>query len=198
MPSKIDTDKLLADHKRLIESEAYKYSSHIPYSLALVEAYKLAREAANDFDPKLGYKFSTYLVNKLQKLSRTSTQYGGAVRLPEDKQFKMQKLNTAEEELLATLNRPPSVAELADATGFSLKVINDLLQNRKGEVNLSRLQYTPTFGDDDNDEWLHFVYHDLSDKDKVIFEHRTGFGGRLSNSISFLRYLWLGGVLLVK
>lgn len=177
MPN-LTEEELLKKYKNLIESETRKYATHLPHSIVLVEAYKLARQAAKDFDPKLGFQFSTFLVNRLQKLSRISTQYGSAARIPEDKQFKMVKLNQAEAELTAELGREPTVSEIADSAHLSISAVKDLLSRRKGEVNIGNLQYTPIFTGPANDEWVHFVYHDLPQRDKVIFEHKTGFAGR--------------------
>lgn len=173
-----DIDKLIADHRRLIDAEAFKYAKFVPLSYVQVEAHRLAREAAEKYDPTMGIKFSTFLTNQLQKLSRLSTQYGGTVRVPENKQFKINKLNQIETGLADTLGRAPNVSELADASGMHIGAVNNLLQARKKEVNLSNLAYAPIFYEGDDDDWVHFVYHDLSDKDKLIFEHRTGFGGK--------------------
>lgn len=180
---KPDKKKLIEDHKRLIEAEAFNHSKFIPLAVMKAEAFKLADEAADNFDHNAGVKFSTYLTNQLKKLSRISTQYGNAVRLPENKQFKINRINHIEKDLESQLHRTPSVAELADASGMSLAEINGLLQSRKKEVAASNITHTPIFVDNSNDEWLHFVYHDLADRDKLIFEHKTGFGGKevLSN-----------------
>lgn len=175
---KVDIEKLLADHKKLIEQEASKYSGYLSNSFVLAEAYKLAREAANNYDPSTGFKFSTMLVNSLKKLSRLSTQYGGMFRIPENKQFKIQKLNKADEELRAEYGREPSLQELSNFTGMSLKEVTNLSKVRKKEVNISNLAYTPTFVEDQNDDWIHYVYHDLADRDKLILEYKTGFGGK--------------------
>lgn len=176
--SKTEIDKLIADHKRLIEAEARKYSGFIPYTFVLVEANKLAREAAQKYNPNAGVKFSTYLTNQLRKLYRLSTQFGGTVRVPEDKQFQINRLNQAETELQDTLGRPPTASELADKTGFNLPTINTLLGTRKKDVNLTNLAYAPVFMEGEDDEWVHFVYHDLEPRDKLIFEYRTGFAGK--------------------
>lgn len=177
-------EELINSHKRLIEAEASKYSRFIPVTFTTIEAYKLARQAAEKYDPKTGVKFSTYLTNALQKLSRLSTQYGNIVRIPENKQFKINRVNQIEQGLTEQLGRSPSVAELSDATGMGMSALNSLLTSRKKEVNMSNLAYSPVFVEGNEDEWIHFVYHDLSEKDKIIFEHRTGFGGKaiLDNS----------------
>lgn len=170
--------KLIDSHKRLIELEASKHAKFIPLSAVLVEAYKLAGQAAEKYDPTTGVKFSTYLTNALQKLSRMSTQYGGIVRVPENKQFKINRMNQMELDLTSQLGRPPSIEELADSLGTSVGQVHTLLSDRKKEVNISNLSYTPVFSDSTIDEWVHFVYHDLAPKDKLILEHRIGFGGK--------------------
>lgn len=172
-----DVEKLLSEHKKLIEAEAKKYAINVPLVTVQIEAYKLARKAAESYTPG-NVKFSTYLVNSLKKLSRLSTQYGSSIRMPENIQFGINKLNNAEKELESSLGRTPSVAELSDFTGFNLKTVDSLLKNKKTTVSLNNLLTTPTIVDSSNDEWLSFVYHDLAPKDKVIFEHKTGFGGR--------------------
>ena len=180
-----DIKKLLDSHKNMIEMEASKQSSFIPHTVALAEAYHIAKDAARTYDPKSGVKFSTYLTSHLQKLSRISTQYGGAIRLPEHQQFKVQKLNDASAHLNEELGRDPSVAELSDHTGMGLAQVNLLLHNRKKDVNFNNLSDTPIFASDTaSDDWTHFVYHDLPPNDKIIFEHKTGFGNKevLDNS----------------
>ncbi|MEI8345139.1 MAG: sigma-70 domain-containing protein [Candidatus Omnitrophota bacterium] len=174
-----DIPKLLADHKKLIELEASKAAQFIPLTVAQIEAYKLAHEAALGFNENLGIKFSTYLTNHLKKLQRISTQYGSLARVPENKQFKIQKINKAMEHLESELGRPPSTSEISDFTGMNMPTLNSLLKLRKKEVNMNNLAHTPVFVESsDSDDWIHYVYHDLPEHDKVIFEHKTGFGNK--------------------
>jgi DNA-directed RNA polymerase specialized sigma subunit len=177
MKNKNNIDKLLSEHKNLIESEARKYAINVPLITVQIDAYKLAREAAENYVPG-GVKFSTYLVNSLKKLSRLSTQYGSAVRMPENVQFGINKLNTAGKELESDLGREATVEELSDRTGFNIKAVDSLLKNKKSTISINNILNTPTIIDNSNDEWLSFVYHDLIPRDKVIFEHKTGFGNK--------------------
>lgn len=171
-------DDLISSHKKMIELEASRHARFVPSSVVTAEAYKLARKAARTYDPASGFKFSTHLTNQLKKLSRISTQFGATIRLPENKQFKLQRLNQIELILKEELGREASVSELADATGMSIKEINYLKQHRTNDVNISNMAYTPTFINNGNDEWMHFVYHDLEPIDKVIFEYKVGFAGK--------------------
>jgi hypothetical protein len=178
-----DVEQLIKDNKKLIDLEASRYASNLPLITVQIEAYKLAREAAKTYDPKSGYKFSTHLVNNLKKLSRLSTKYGAIIRSPENIQFGVNKLQKLEKDLEHTLGRAPTLEELSHHSGFSMKVTKSMLSNRKTVTGLSSLFDAPTIISGENDEWVQFVYHDLSDKDKLIFEHLTGYGGKpvLSN-----------------
>lgn len=175
---KPSVEKLLLDHDRLIRSEAAKYSSHVPVAPVLADAYKLARKAAETYDPSTGNNFSTHLVNSLKKLSRISTTYGNMLRLPENKQFALQKLNKADEELRGELGREPTTSELSEHTGMHEKKVVKILKGRHKEVNVANLLVTPTFVDSQNDEWVQFVYHSLPQEDKLIMEYATGMSGR--------------------
>ena len=117
-------EKLINDHKKLIAYEAGKYSKMVPYDVVLAEAYKLADKAAKNFNPDKGTKFSTHLTNQLKKLSRISTLYGSSVRLPENKQFKLQHINKAEIELKDNLGREPSLQEISEYTHIPLNQVN--------------------------------------------------------------------------
>lgn len=173
-----DTARLIEDHKKMIHYEAGKYSKMVPHEVVLSEAYKLAHKAAESYDAAKGIKFGTHLTNQLKKLSRITTMYGSSVRLPENKQFKLQHINNAEIELKDSLGREPSVLELSEYTKIPVAQVNQIKQHRVGEVNISNLAHTPVFVNNTNDDWIHFVYHDLTDIDKIIFEHKTGFGGK--------------------
>ena len=175
MKSKQEIDKLLDEHKALLSSEVRKYSSNLPMIAVQLEAHKLAVDAASSYTPSLG-KFSTHLVNSLKKLSRMSTQYGSTVRLPENTQFALNKINKIEKDLESTLGRSPTVSELSDHSGFNVKTVNNLMSSKKNMASFSSLLNTPTMVNNSNDEWLAFVYHDLTSKDKLIFEHTVGFG----------------------
>lgn len=170
---------LIEDHKRLIENEINKYPL-LPRTFVKAEAYKIAVESEKSWNISKG-AFSTYLTNQLKKLSRLSTQYGSDIRIPEEKQFKINKLNKLQDDLTGQFGREATALELADSSGIGIKQINTLLgSSRKSLSESSMIDFTPDFGFDDKEQndWLNFVYFDLTPKDKLIFEHKTGFGGK--------------------
>lgn len=179
-----DVEKLIKENKKLIDLEASRYATNLPLITVQIEAYKLAREAARTYNPAAGFKFSTHLVNNLKKLSRLSTQYGNVLRVPENVQFGVNKVQKIEKDLEHTLGRSPTLEEISHHSGFSPKAVTNMLSTRKTTTGLSSMFEAPSLFDSSNDEWVQFVYHDLSDTDKLIFEHKTGFSGKkiLDNS----------------
>jgi DNA-directed RNA polymerase specialized sigma subunit len=174
-----DVDKLISENRKLIDLEVSRYATNIPKITVQIEAERLAREAARTYDPASGYKFSTHLVNSLKKLSRLSTKYGNVIRTPENTQFGVNKIQNIEKDLEHTLGRPPTIEEVAHHSGFTMKAVADMRKSKKVSTGISSLFESPTLlQHSDNNEWVHFVYHDLSDTDKLIFEHKTGFGGK--------------------
>jgi DNA-directed RNA polymerase specialized sigma subunit len=171
-------EKLVKDNKKLIDLEASRYASNLPLITVQLEAYKLAREAAKTYNAASGVKFSTHLVNSLKKLSRLSKKYGTVLRTPENTQFDLNKLNKLEKDLEHQLGRTPTTEELSHHSGMSVKAVTNTLKSKKTSTGISSLFDSPTLFSSQNDEWVQFVYHDLSDKDKLIFEHKTGFGGK--------------------
>jgi len=173
-----DVEALIRENKKLIELEAQRHASNLPLITVQIEAYKLAREAAKTYNPSSGYKFSTHLVNSLKKLSRMSTQYGGVLRVPENTQFGVNKIQKIEKDLEHTLGRSPTLEEISHHSGLTPKAVTSMMKSKKVSTGISQLFEAPALINSENDEWVQFVYHDLSDKDKLIFEHKTGFGGK--------------------
>jgi DNA-directed RNA polymerase specialized sigma subunit len=179
-----NVEQLIKDNKKLIELEAARYASNLPLITVQIEAYKLAREAARSYNPNSGFKFSTHLVNNLKKLSRMSTKYGNVLRAPENIQFGVNKIQNVEKDLTHTLGRSPTLEELSHHAGFSQKAVANMLKSKKSTAGISSLFDAPALINSENDEWVQFVYHDLTTTDKLIFEHMTGYGGKkvLSNT----------------
>jgi len=170
-------EQMIHENKALIDNEARKYP-HIPFHVMQIESYKIARNAAKSYNKTSGVKFSTHLTNQLKQLSRISTQYGNIIRIPENKQYQINKLNQVESHLESEFGRMPTVAEMADSTGFGLGVVNNLLKRRKKEISVNNIASNQLFDSGASDDWVHYVYHDLPARDKLIFEHKVGFGNR--------------------
>lgn len=179
---------ILSKYENLIHREARKYSSFLPYEVVLAEAYKIAYDALDKYDPKKNVEFSTFLVSQLHQLNRLSIRYGQSIRLPENIVYELERLNAKIQELETLLGREPTIQELADALGWPINKVENLLKKRYSEVSYSNLPYSlaepkPSYN------WIYYVYHSLSPTDQKIFEWSLGLGGKRLKAIEIAKKL---------
>ncbi|WP_372790460.1 SigB/SigF/SigG family RNA polymerase sigma factor [Paraconexibacter sp.] len=95
-------------------------------------------KAVDRFDPERGVRFSTFAIpNIAGEIRRHFRDRGWAVRVPRDVQERDAQLTSAGERLVAELQRMPSVAELADATGLTLDQVLDTLAGARNYTAVS-------------------------------------------------------------
>jgi RNA polymerase primary sigma factor len=113
-------DRLVVHNLRLVVSIAKHYQTGTGLSLLdLVQegAVGLIR-AAEKFDWRLGYKFSTYATLWIrQAIGRALADKARVIRLPVAVELRERKLSAAHRHLSAEMAREPTVEELAAATG---------------------------------------------------------------------------------
>ncbi len=114
-------DRLVVHNLRLVVSIAKHYQTGTGLSLLdLVQegAVGLIR-AAEKFDWRLGYKFSTYATLWIrQAIGRALADKARVIRLPVAVEQRERKLSAAHRRLSAEMAREPSAEELAVATGL--------------------------------------------------------------------------------
>ena len=104
--------------------------------------------ALKKFDVERGFKFSTYATNWIKQcMNKEIIDHDKTIRIPTEQQSNLNKLNNAERELYATLEREPNSLELANASGLSLKRVEklrDYYENKEVPYSLDM----PYKGDD--------------------------------------------------
>lgn len=144
------------------------------------KARLIAADAVKSWNPKAGAKLATHLTNQLQQLSRETRKYRSVAQVPERAQLDQYALYRAEQELKDKHGRDPSVDELADHTGMSIKRIEKV--RRLNRVTPSEIQ----FGDDglstsQEPDYLHeaiqYVHGESDYPNKKILEWSLGWGG---------------------
>lgn len=147
----------------------------------LIQANKLALEAASTYDPTRGMKFKSYVYQHLQPLQRMAGKRSNIVSLPERHIIEGTRLKEQERRFYDEKGYEPSVADLADYTGLSVKRI-EMLRKHGGAVSESKA--TSPEGDpmgsqeeDTQKAWCEYVYSSLPSFDQKIYEWRTGYGG---------------------
>jgi hypothetical protein len=154
-------------------------------------ARRLAVQAIQTYDPKRGAKLGTHIVNQLQGLKRITRQQTQILRMPERVSLEQNRVRLAEQELLDDLGRDPTLSELADYTGLSIKRLKHIQRfvpavaegtfRRQFEEGEGSLPAVAVPGQED--PWIELVYHDLSPVNQKVLEWSTGFHGvpELSN-----------------
>jgi RNA polymerase sigma factor (sigma-70 family) len=141
-------DTLTMHNLRLVYSIAGRYRGKGVNYLDLVQEGTLGLiRAAEKYDHRKGFRFSTYCFNWItQAIRRHVGDSGGLIRYPTHVQEQVSKLYRLRLTEQARTGEEPGDAALAQAAGLSLEKTRDLLQLRNLGVSLD----APQFDDEDS------------------------------------------------
>jgi RNA polymerase primary sigma factor len=190
-------DRLINSNLRLVVSLARKYQGHDMPLLDLIQEGILGLiRAAEKFDWRKGFKFSTYATFWIrQAIERGLAGSSRTIRIPVHIGQRERKIGRARRELSVKLGREPSDEEVREATGLSQGEIDEVREvsrtitslerpvGEEGETELGELLAADEPQPEEEVEvaltsaGLRAAVEDLPERERDVVKLRFGMGG---------------------
>lgn len=196
--------KMMQGNLRLVIMFAQRYENRGVELHDLISEGNLGlHHAIGKFEPERGLRFSTYSAWWIRYYLDTAVMnQGRTVRVPIHINKAIAKLNRAGRELMQSLKREATVAELSEATDMSIFEVMELMAHHKSSVSLdgmltsdSNSDFYHIFADEeasnavtnvvatDKQEILMQALESLDEKELEVISYRFGVNGKSQKTL---------------
>jgi len=175
--------ELVIRYQPVVNSVVKRYST-VGVAPATLRANATSQmiKAFGSYDGSMGAQPTTHIWNNLQKVQRIATESQISGHIPENRNLKRATFTIVKQNLEDRLGYEPSTSELSDELSWNKKETARMLNEVTGETTASKAAfdfYGNSITKENPDKALvDYLYHELNGKDKVIFEHTFGYGGK--------------------